>query len=113
LLRLREVRWGATLTTGAQVLNIFEPRYRAMYNDILFNGSRQFVVAVAADDPTEHSFSSVGVVFYLEDLKEVSGQTDDRIKYVVSHKVRAAAPHPIWLKAVTTFLKPPHVHAPP
>lgn len=25
-------------------LNIFEPRYRAMYNDILFSGSRRFAV---------------------------------------------------------------------
>jgi hypothetical protein len=71
----------------AQVLNIFEPRYREMYNDILFNGSRQFVVSIASDNPTESSFAKVGVVFYLEDLKEVSGQTDDRIKYVVQHKV--------------------------
>lgn len=69
------------------MLNIFEPRYREMYNDILFNGSRQFVVSVASDDPAESSFAKVGVVFYLEDLKEVSGQTDDRIKYVVQHKV--------------------------
>ena len=26
------------------VLNIFEPRYRAMYNDILFSGARRFMV---------------------------------------------------------------------
>jgi len=75
------------LPGSEQVLNIFEPRYREMYNDILFNGSRQFVVSVASDDPAESSFAKVGVVFYLEDLKEVSGQTDDRIKYVVQHKV--------------------------
>jgi len=42
---------------------------------------------VVSDDPAESSFAKVGVVFYLEDLKEVSGQTDDRIKYVVQHKV--------------------------
>ena len=42
---------------------------------------------MASDDPAESSFAKVGVVFYLEDLKEVSGQTDDRIKYVVQHKV--------------------------
>ena len=35
---------GVVASTMAQVLNIFEPRYREMYNDILFNGSRQFVV---------------------------------------------------------------------
>lgn len=27
------------------MLNIIEKRYRQMYSDILFNGSRQFVVA--------------------------------------------------------------------
>ena len=26
------------------VLNIFEPRYRQMYNDILFSGARRFMV---------------------------------------------------------------------
>ncbi len=68
------------------VLNIFEPRYRAMYNEILFNGSRRFVVPMCA--PNEPGkFSSVGVVFYLDDLKEVSEQTNDQIKFVCSHTV--------------------------
>jgi len=68
-----------------QVLNIFEPRYRAMYNDILFNGSRQFVVSMVSQ--FDNRFAEVGVVFYLEDLKEVSEQTGDRIKFICSHKV--------------------------
>lgn len=68
------------------VLNIFEPRYRAMYNEILFNGSRRFVVPMCA--PNEPGkFSSVGAVFYLDDLKEVSEQTNDQIKFVCSHTV--------------------------
>ncbi len=67
------------------VLNIFEPRYRQMYNDILFSGSRRFCV-VNVDEATGR-LAEAGVVFYLEDLKEVSEQTQDRVKYVGSHKV--------------------------
>jgi len=68
------------------VLNIFEPRYRQMYNDILMNGSKQFVVAMSHPE-VEGTFAKVGVVFQLEDLKEVSEQTGDQIKYVCNHKV--------------------------
>jgi Lon protease-like protein len=69
------------------VLNIFEPRYRAMYGDILFNGSRRFVVPVS--NPETGALASVAPVFYLEDLKEVSEQTKDQVKYVCSHKAGA------------------------
>ena len=68
------------------VLNIFEPRYRQMYNDILMNGSRRFVVSMS--HPNEQGcFAETGVVFQLDDLKEVSEQTDDQIKYVCNHHV--------------------------
>ena len=67
------------------VLNIFEPRYRQMYNDILMNGARRFCVCNI--DGETGRFSEVGVVFYLEELKEVSGQTQDRVKYIGQHKV--------------------------
>ena len=67
------------------VLNIFEPRYRQMYSDILFNGSRRFVVPVS--HPETGKLAAVAPVFYLEDLKEVSEQTADAVKYVCSHKV--------------------------
>ena len=68
------------------VLNIFEPRYRQMYNDILMNGSKRFVVSMS--HPTEKgSFASTGVLFNLEDLKEVSEMTEDRVKYICNHKV--------------------------
>ena len=67
------------------VLNIFEPRYRSMYNDLLFNGARRF--AVVNIDPETGGRAEVGVVFYLDDLKEVSEQTQDRVKYVGSHRV--------------------------
>lgn len=68
------------------VLNIFEPRYRQMYNDILMNGTKRFVVAMS--HPTEKGrFAQVGVLFELEDLKEVSEQTNDQVKYICKHRV--------------------------
>ena len=68
------------------VLNIFEPRYRQMYSDILMNGTKRFVVSMS--HPTESGrFAQMGVLFELEELKEVSEQTKDQIKYVCNHKV--------------------------
>jgi Lon protease-like protein len=68
------------------ILNIFEPRYRQMYNDILMNGTKRFVVAMS--HPSEKGrFAQTGVLFELEDLKEVSEQTADQIKYICNHKV--------------------------
>jgi len=68
------------------VLNIFEPRYRQMYNDILMNGSKRFVVSMSHPE-TPGSFAQMGVLFQLEDLKEVSEMTDDAVKYICDHKV--------------------------
>jgi len=68
------------------ILNIFEPRYRQMYTDILMNGTKRF--AVSMSHPTEEGrFAVWGVLFELEDLKEVSEQTGDKIKYICNHKV--------------------------
>jgi len=68
------------------VLNIFEPRYRQMYSDILMNGSKRFVVCM--NHPNEAGvFAKTGVLFELEELKEVSEQTQDKVKYVCSHKL--------------------------
>jgi hypothetical protein len=68
------------------VLNIFEPRYRQMYTDILMNGSKRFVVVTS--HPTEQGrFAKTGVLFELDDLKEVSEQTKDQVKYICKHKV--------------------------
>ena len=67
-------------------LNIFEPRYRQLYTDILMNGSKRFVVVMS--HPTQAGrFAQTGVLFELEDLKEVSEQTNDQIKYVCKHRV--------------------------
>ncbi|MGK3746762.1 MAG: hypothetical protein ACI8RD_014619 [Bacillariaceae sp.] len=50
------------------------------------NGSKRFVVVTS--HPTEKGrFAKTGVLFELEDLKEVSEQTEDQIKYICSHKV--------------------------
>jgi hypothetical protein len=68
------------------ILNIFEPRYSQMYNDILMNGTKRFVVSMS--HPSESGrFAQTGVLFELEDLKEVSEQTADQIKYICNHKV--------------------------
>lgn len=67
------------------VLNIFEPRYRAMYNDILFSGARRFMVCNV--DGETGQLAETGVIFYLDELKEVSEQTNDRVKYVGQHSV--------------------------
>jgi Lon protease-like protein len=68
------------------ILNIFEPRYRQMYTDILMNGTKRFVVCMS--HPQEKGrFAQTGVLFQLEDLKEVSEQTNDQIKYICNHKV--------------------------
>lgn len=57
-----------------------------MYTDILMNGSKRFVVVTS--HPTEQGrFAQTGVLFELEDLKEVSEQTKDQIKYICNHKV--------------------------
>lgn len=68
------------------ILNIFEPRYRQMYSDILMNGTKRFVVSMS--HPTEAGrFAQTGVLFELGELKEVSERTADRLKYVCNHKV--------------------------
>lgn len=73
---------------STQTLNIFEPRYRKMYSDILMSGGRRFVTTMVNPDASgEPELAEVGVVLYLEDLKEVSEQTNDAVKYICSHKV--------------------------
>jgi hypothetical protein len=57
-----------------------------MYNDILMNGSKRFVVSMS--HPTEDgSFAEMGVLFQLEDLNEVSEVTGDQVKYICNHRV--------------------------
>lgn len=60
-----------------------------MYNDILMSGGRRFVVPYTSRDDSTGSLilGEVGVVLYLKELKEVSEQTEDRVKFVCSHEV--------------------------
>ncbi|CAE7171793.1 unnamed protein product [Symbiodinium pilosum] len=71
-----------------QSLQIFEPRYRQLYDNILLSGSRRFVVT-PVDPRSEDSLrlAQVGVVFYLDDLKDLSEQTQDRVKYMCEHTI--------------------------
>ena len=77
------------LPYDSPVLTIFEPRYRKMYNDILFNGARRFaVVNVRIENERDPPIlAEVGTIFYLEDLQEISRETQDRFKYVGTHSV--------------------------
>merc|ERR1712157_38893 len=68
------------------ILNIFEPRYRQMYNDILMNGSKRFVVSMSHPEKSG-TFATMGVLFELDDLREVSEQTNDQVKYICNHRV--------------------------
>jgi len=56
-----------------------------MFNDILFSGARRFMVTNVDQDTGR--MAEVGVVFYLDELKEVSEQTQDRVKYIGQHSV--------------------------
>ncbi|CAJ1370632.1 unnamed protein product, partial [Effrenium voratum] len=76
---------GAYFPHAQPELSIFEPRYRQLYNDILVSGSRRFVVATP--NPDADSIAEVGVVFYLDDLTDVSEESGDEVKYVCSHRV--------------------------
>ena len=80
-------------------LNIIDPAYIKMYDDILLSGSRRFVVPYtrslpggrvryAEMAPDDRRLFCIGSLLYLTDLQEVSSQTGDRVKYVVSHEVQ-------------------------
>jgi len=68
-------------------LMISEPRYRQLYDDILMTGSRRFMVTSCQDS----RLARYGVIFELEDLHEISEDTQDRVKYVGVHSARGRA----------------------
>jgi len=79
---------GPFMPYSKQKLNIFEPRYRELYDHILLSGSRRFVVtSVDPQSPDDLRLAQAGVVFYLDDLQEVSEMTQDQVKYVCDHTV--------------------------
>mmetsp|Transcript_39297 Transcript_39297/g.62937 ORF Transcript_39297/g.62937 Transcript_39297/m.62937 type:complete len:506 (+) Transcript_39297:38-1555(+) len=71
------------LPGSKEVLNIFEQRYRKMYNDILHNGSKRFAVALTNNG----RITEYGVCLHIDDIQDVSEQTNDQIKYRVTHTV--------------------------
>ena len=57
-----------------------------MYNHILVTGTRRFVVPRTFQLPNgERLISKYAPVLYLDELKDVSGDTGDAVKYVCSH----------------------------
>mmetsp|Transcript_17680 Transcript_17680/g.40980 ORF Transcript_17680/g.40980 Transcript_17680/m.40980 type:complete len:457 (+) Transcript_17680:62-1432(+) len=77
------------LPHSKHTLNIFEPRYRAMYNDMLVSGGRRCVVPhVYSDDAGKGvRLGKVGVVFYLTELNDISESTGDQMKYRCEHEL--------------------------
>jgi hypothetical protein len=50
------------------------------------NGSKRFAVTLC--HPSEPGkFAQIGVIFHLEDLKEVSEMTADKVKYICDHRI--------------------------
>ncbi|CAE7212039.1 PRCP [Symbiodinium pilosum] len=72
------------LPSPSQQLMISEPRYLQLYDDILLNGSRMFVVAHRHDN----LLARVGLIFHLKNLKDVSTDTHGHVKYAADHEVR-------------------------
>jgi ABC-type transport system substrate-binding protein len=90
------------------VLNIFEPRYRAMYNDILFSGARRFMVCNV--DSETGRMAEVGVsldpdVFFFN-LRPAMWAKDPRRAWIFTDTFRKALNHAIDREAYanTVFL---------
>lgn len=91
---------------------VTEPRYREMYNDILVSGARRFVVPFYQRDELtgQVHLAEVGAVFHLDDLKEVSEETEDRVKFVCYHSVTSRVRlsrvlNPQAFKDASTYLR--------
>lgn len=83
-------------TPGTEIsLNIFEPRYRKMYNDIISSGLRKFAVPFA--HPTiPGKFAAYALLYEIMQIKEVSDETNGQIQYVCNHLVTK----PVKMKAI-------------
>lgn len=69
---------------------MYEPRYHAMLKDILFSGTRKFMVCNVDKDQSGKRLAEVGAVFYLKNLDGVSKdreKTGDAESYVAKHIV--------------------------
>lgn len=68
-------------------LQIFEPRYRQLYHDVLSSGQRTFVVT--ATEPETARLASYGVIFQVDQVVDVAEKTDGKIKYIAEHTVKS------------------------
>lgn len=91
---LRTIEWPGTSCE----LKVADPAFRKMYDDLLSSGKRYIVAPFSClpagcgrlDAETcaeERRLLSIGSVLMLEDLKDVSDQTDGAIKYLAKHTV--------------------------
>eukprot|EP00747_Dinoflagellata_sp_TGD_P183853 gnl/TRDRNA2_/TRDRNA2_39020_c0_seq1.p1 gnl/TRDRNA2_/TRDRNA2_39020_c0~~gnl/TRDRNA2_/TRDRNA2_39020_c0_seq1.p1 ORF type:complete len:330 (+),score=45.93 gnl/TRDRNA2_/TRDRNA2_39020_c0_seq1:174-1163(+) len=64
---------------------VFEPRYRALFNDILFSGARRFLACRV--NRRTGQIAEVGAILYLNELREISERTQGRAKYLGQHSV--------------------------
>ena len=67
-------------------LKIFEPRYRKLYQDLLASGSESSEFAVTAVSETGQ-LAAFGVIFRIDELKDVAEETQNQIKYLGRHTV--------------------------
>jgi len=74
------IDYGVHLPSGNHELRVSDPRYQAMYNDILLSGCRFFVVTWRRSN----QLAKVGVVFHLDDLQVTKG-ADGTPRYVAQH----------------------------
>jgi len=91
---LRTIEWPGTSVE----IKVVDPACRRMYDDLLSSGRRYIVAPLsclptrggrpdAETPPEERRLLSMGSVLMLEDLKDVSDQTDGAIKYLAKHTV--------------------------
>lgn len=91
---------------GSEVhLNIMQPAYRQMYDDLLSSGARRFLVPFSPCvrnrprgrvrfsemPPADRRLYAVCAVLFVEDLRELSAETGDQVKYQVRHTVLGRA----------------------
>eukprot|EP00401_Gymnodinium_catenatum_P014989 CAMPEP_0117611278 /NCGR_PEP_ID=MMETSP0784-20121206/82307_1 /TAXON_ID=39447 /ORGANISM="" /LENGTH=492 /DNA_ID=CAMNT_0005414709 /DNA_START=129 /DNA_END=1609 /DNA_ORIENTATION=- len=75
----------AALPGAERVLNISEPRYRAMYQDLVEAGRRRIVVPRFRKDASGTRLAEAAVVFELEEIRDA--QPGSRFRYVCTHRV--------------------------
>ena len=75
-------------TPGAEItLKIFEPRYRALYNDLLTRPSNRRFVVPLAHPYRSATFAQYGLLYQITDWQEVADETNGVFQYVCQHVV--------------------------